>query len=71
VKSCIGCALVALMLGGCATPPRPAEPPPPPGASSIEELAASIAAYAKRKGQSIDEVERWLTPNLSYEPARC
>jgi len=30
-----------------------------------------IAAYARRKGQSIDEVERWLTPNLAYEPARC
>ncbi|MCU1383951.1 MAG: methionine synthase (B12-dependent) [Acidobacteria bacterium] len=30
-----------------------------------------VAAYAKRKGQSIDQVERWLTPNLSYEPARC
>ena len=23
------------------------------------------------QGQSVDEVERWLTPNLSYEPARC
>jgi 5-methyltetrahydrofolate--homocysteine methyltransferase len=30
-----------------------------------------IANYARRKGQSIDQVERWLTPNLSYEPARC
>jgi Methionine synthase I, cobalamin-binding domain len=30
-----------------------------------------IAGYSKRKGQSIDEVERWLTPNLAYEPARC
>ena len=30
-----------------------------------------IAGYAKRKGQSIDEVERWLTSNLAYEPARC
>jgi 5-methyltetrahydrofolate--homocysteine methyltransferase len=30
-----------------------------------------IANYAKRKGRSIDEVERWLTSNLSYEPARC
>jgi 5-methyltetrahydrofolate--homocysteine methyltransferase len=30
-----------------------------------------IASYARRKGQSIEEVERWLTPNLSYEPARC
>jgi 5-methyltetrahydrofolate--homocysteine methyltransferase len=30
-----------------------------------------IAAYARRKGESIERVERWLTPNLSYEPARC
>jgi 5-methyltetrahydrofolate--homocysteine methyltransferase len=30
-----------------------------------------IAAYARRKGQSIEQVERWLTPNLAYEPARC
>ncbi len=30
-----------------------------------------IAGYAKRKGESIDRVERWLTPNLAYEPARC
>jgi 5-methyltetrahydrofolate--homocysteine methyltransferase len=30
-----------------------------------------IAAYARRKGQSLDQIERWLTPNLAYEPARC
>jgi len=30
-----------------------------------------IASYAKRKGQSIDQVERWLASDLSYEPARC
>ena len=30
-----------------------------------------IAAYARRKGQSIDQIERWLTSNLAYEPARC
>ncbi len=30
-----------------------------------------IAHYARRKGQSVDRVERWLTPNLGYEPARC
>jgi 5-methyltetrahydrofolate--homocysteine methyltransferase len=30
-----------------------------------------IARYARRKGQSIDQVERWLTSNLAYEPARC
>jgi 5-methyltetrahydrofolate--homocysteine methyltransferase len=30
-----------------------------------------IAAYARRKGESIERVERWLTTNLAYEPARC
>ena len=30
-----------------------------------------IAAYARRKGQSIEAVERWLTSSLAYEPARC
>jgi 5-methyltetrahydrofolate--homocysteine methyltransferase len=30
-----------------------------------------IASYARRKGESIEQVERWLTPNLAYEPARC
>jgi len=30
-----------------------------------------IASYARRKGQSIEQVERWLSPNLAYEPARC
>jgi len=30
-----------------------------------------IASYARRKGQSVESVERWLTPNLAYEPARC
>jgi 5-methyltetrahydrofolate--homocysteine methyltransferase len=30
-----------------------------------------IAAYARRKGESIERIERWLTPNLAYEPARC
>ncbi|MEO7275697.1 MAG: vitamin B12 dependent-methionine synthase activation domain-containing protein, partial [Vicinamibacterales bacterium] len=26
-------------------------------------------AYARRKGVPVEEVERWLAPNLSYEPA--
>jgi 5-methyltetrahydrofolate--homocysteine methyltransferase len=30
-----------------------------------------ILSYARRKGQSIEEVERWLGSNLAYEPARC
>jgi 5-methyltetrahydrofolate--homocysteine methyltransferase len=30
-----------------------------------------IASYARRKGVSVDEAERWLSSNLAYEPARC
>ena len=30
-----------------------------------------VEDYARRKGQSRREVERWLAPNLAYEPARC
>ena len=30
-----------------------------------------ITNYAKRKGESIEQAERWLTTNLAYEPARC
>ncbi|HVB37238.1 MAG TPA: methionine synthase, partial [Vicinamibacterales bacterium] len=28
-----------------------------------------IRSYASRKGMSVEKVERWLSPNLSYEPA--
>ena len=28
-----------------------------------------VAAYAKRKGITVEEAERWLSPNLSYDPA--
>ena len=28
-----------------------------------------VADYAERKGMSLGEVERWLGPNLNYEPA--
>ena len=27
-----------------------------------------VEGYAKRKGMSLDEAERWLAPNLGYEP---
>jgi 5-methyltetrahydrofolate--homocysteine methyltransferase len=27
-----------------------------------------VEDYARRKGLSVDEVERWLSPNLAYEP---
>ena len=29
-----------------------------------------VEDYARRKGMSIAEVEKWLAPNLGYEPAR-
>jgi 5-methyltetrahydrofolate--homocysteine methyltransferase len=28
-----------------------------------------VEDYARRKGQSLAETERWLAPNLAYEPA--
>ncbi len=27
-----------------------------------------VTDYARRKGQSVTEIERWLTPNLAYDP---
>jgi 5-methyltetrahydrofolate--homocysteine methyltransferase len=29
-----------------------------------------VESYAQRKGMSLAEIERWLSPNLGYEPAR-
>jgi 5-methyltetrahydrofolate--homocysteine methyltransferase len=29
-----------------------------------------VVSYARRKGASTEEVERWLTPQLAYEPTR-
>jgi 5-methyltetrahydrofolate--homocysteine methyltransferase len=29
-----------------------------------------VADYAERKGMSVAEVERWLSPNLNYDPGR-
>jgi 5-methyltetrahydrofolate--homocysteine methyltransferase len=28
-----------------------------------------LAAYAQRKGLTLAEAERWLSPNLNYDPA--
>jgi 5-methyltetrahydrofolate--homocysteine methyltransferase len=28
-----------------------------------------VEDYARRKGMSVREVERWLAPNLGYEPS--
>ena len=29
-----------------------------------------VEDYAARKGWTLEEAERWLSPNLGYEPAR-
>ena len=31
--------------------------------------ADQVRDYARRKGMTVAEVERWLGPNLGYEPA--
>jgi 5-methyltetrahydrofolate--homocysteine methyltransferase len=28
-----------------------------------------VIDYANRKGMTVEEVERWLAPNLGYDPA--
>ena len=28
-----------------------------------------VEDYARRKGMTVQQVERWLSPNLGYEPA--
>jgi Flp pilus assembly protein TadD len=68
----MGCALVALMVGGCATPRRPTEPPPLPSGGSVEELAASIAADAKRSERESDSsVRSELASEASRDAAAC
>ncbi|HEX2123730.1 MAG TPA: vitamin B12 dependent-methionine synthase activation domain-containing protein, partial [Thermoanaerobaculia bacterium] len=37
---------------------------------SVGKIGADqVKDYAARKGMSVSEVERWLAPNLGYEPA--
>ena len=68
----MGCALVALMVGGCGTPRRPTEPLPPPSAGSVEELAASIAADAQRSERESDSsVRSELAIDASRDAAAC
>ena len=38
------------------------------GVGKIEK--DQVEDYHQRKGMPIDEVERWLGPNLNYEPGR-
>jgi 5-methyltetrahydrofolate--homocysteine methyltransferase len=37
---------------------------------AIDRIAKDqVEDYARRKGMSVGEVERWLAPNLGYDPA--
>ena len=36
---------------------------------SVDRLTRDqVEDYARRKGRSLAEMERWLSPNLGYEP---
>jgi 5-methyltetrahydrofolate--homocysteine methyltransferase len=36
---------------------------------SVDRISRDqVTDYAERKGRTIEEVERWLAPNLSYDP---
>ena len=46
----------------------PATPPPTIGSGYQGSARDQIADYADRKGWTVTEAERWLSPNLGYDP---
>mgnify|MGYP003350307372 CR=1 FL=1 len=36
--------------------------------AELKGTKTAAAVYAARKGMTVREVERWLAPNLGYEP---
>lgn len=66
------CALVAFMLVACSTPRQPTKPHTIPTASTVEELAAVIAADAKRSDHEPDaKVRGELAAEASQSAAAC
>jgi hypothetical protein len=55
VKRCIGVAVAALSLAACKTPPRPAAPL---SSMTVEQLAAAVAADARRSDLTGDSATR-------------
>lgn len=55
MKRCIGVAVAALSLAGCKTPPQPAAPLP---SMTVEQLAAAVAADARRSDLTTDSAIR-------------
>jgi 5-methyltetrahydrofolate--homocysteine methyltransferase len=36
---------------------------------AVDRIARDqVVDYAKRKGRSVSDIERWLSPNLGYDP---
>jgi hypothetical protein len=67
------CALFALVVDGCRTPPpSPAEPSPVSKTNTVEELSAAIAADAKRSdGEPDANVRAELAADASAAAASC
>jgi hypothetical protein len=64
--------LLALMLAACGAPLRPTAPPPIPTAGSVDDLAAAIAAAAKRSDRETDpKIRGELAAEASNDADAC
>lgn len=71
MKRWLGCALLGLMVVGCGAPLRPTAPRPLP-TGSVEELAAAIAADAKRSDHEPDsKIRSELAAEASRDAEAC
>jgi hypothetical protein len=72
VKRWTGYALLALMVVGCAARPRPTVPYPVSTTRSVEDLAAAIAADAKRSDHEPDsKIRSELAAEASRDAEAC
>ena len=72
MKRWTGTTLVALLVAGCTTPPRPTEPHAIPTSATVKELAAAIAADAKRSDHEPDaKIRAELAAEASRDAAAC
>ncbi len=75
MKSWAGCALAAFLLSGCGPPRRPTAPAPIaaiPASASVQELAAAIAADARRSDHESDsKIRAELAAQASATAAAC
>jgi len=75
VKNWAGCALLACLLSACGPPRRPTAPaaiPPAPVSGSVPDLAAAIAADARRSDHESDsKIRAELAAQASATAAAC